>query len=407
MFFTLNENMFIVDGKDKFALHDFNQKKLYMVNIRAGELLNMLTQGNSLEECLEITGLDKEKTIAYLNGLESKSLGKISDVFTRQEESLWQFLERRKIKENRKINFTWLEITNNCNLRCIHCYNNSGPKVKTECSINFYNIVEQVKQLGCKKIQFTGGEPLIEKDLLLGLMDYVNKRQFEYKEIYSNLNLLDQDIIDSIVKNDFHIATSIYGHNESVHDAITTVPGSFNKTINSVKKLKEMSVDIRVGIVLVDTNYKYRKKIVSFVKKMGIRNVKVDIVRGAGRGSVLFSEDFKNRKASKNSSCSNIICTKEFFWDAHLGHNCFSNHVCVNSAGDVFPCVMERNSLGNMTQQPLSQILETDNAKKIRETTKDSISGCNRCELRYVCFDCRTERKSEDFFSQTICDRYP
>ena len=55
-----------------------------------------------------------------------------------------------------------IEITNRCNLRCKHCFNNSGGKSNDDMELSaLISIIEQLEKLKVEKITFTGGEPLL------------------------------------------------------------------------------------------------------------------------------------------------------------------------------------------------------------------------------------------------------
>ena len=65
-------------------------------------------------------------------------------------------------KIEKELNFVWLELTEACNLRCVHCYDgdehmdNSSEKLTFE---QWKDILSQLKKLDCKKVEFIGGEP--------------------------------------------------------------------------------------------------------------------------------------------------------------------------------------------------------------------------------------------------------
>ena len=57
------------------------------------------------------------------------------------------------------------EITQACNLRCIHCESSSGEAESGELSTaEALNLAEQLAEIGCREVQITGGEPLVRPD---------------------------------------------------------------------------------------------------------------------------------------------------------------------------------------------------------------------------------------------------
>ncbi|WP_246018655.1 radical SAM protein [Saccharothrix australiensis] len=61
----------------------------------------------------------------------------------------------------------WLEITGKCQLRCTHCYAESGPQGTNGLMVkaDWENVIDQVAGLGAAMVQFIGGEPTLHRDL--------------------------------------------------------------------------------------------------------------------------------------------------------------------------------------------------------------------------------------------------
>src|ERR1700751_3694037 len=60
------------------------------------------------------------------------------------------------------LNFLWLELTNRCNLKGVHCYTESGPQTGDRDLLttdDYLSVMNQAYALGCRKMQFIGGEP--------------------------------------------------------------------------------------------------------------------------------------------------------------------------------------------------------------------------------------------------------
>lgn len=69
----------------------------------------------------------------------------------------------------RDINYLRISVTDRCNLRCIYCMPEQGIKSKSHGDIlrfeEILKIVKAAEKLGVNKIRYTGGEPLVMKDL--------------------------------------------------------------------------------------------------------------------------------------------------------------------------------------------------------------------------------------------------
>ncbi len=94
---------------------------------------------------------------------------------------------------------TQLEITGNCNLRCPHCYHfdNSGNSdyfiTKSE-NEKIMEITKKLVQLQVFDVVITGGEPLVNKELVLRLVEYLGKNNIGVS-INTNLTLLTEDFL--------------------------------------------------------------------------------------------------------------------------------------------------------------------------------------------------------------------
>ena len=66
--------------------------------------------------------------------------------------------------ERRPLTCVW-EITNACNLRCVHCEGNAGQRRRDELSRDeALDVCDALAALGCERCNLTGGEPLLRDD---------------------------------------------------------------------------------------------------------------------------------------------------------------------------------------------------------------------------------------------------
>lgn len=82
-----------------------------------------------------------------------------------------------------------------------------------------------------------------------------------------------------------HVATSVYAPSAPVHDRITRLAGSFEKTTNNLRVLLREAVSVRVGVIEMPENLGMTDATIQFVRSLGVRNVGTDRLRLIGRGS--------------------------------------------------------------------------------------------------------------------------
>ena len=70
----------------------------------------------------------------------------------------------------RTFNYLRIALNEMCNLRCIYCMPEEGIQFKSKNEMmtmeEIMRIITVVSELGVNKIRFTGGEPLLRKDLV-------------------------------------------------------------------------------------------------------------------------------------------------------------------------------------------------------------------------------------------------
>lgn len=366
MYYSLNKNVYIVSGKAKGCIYDFNKSKLFSVN---KALSDKLIEINKIGLSVDCVNYELKEVLQRL--IENELIIISKTHYSNHIEEV--------VREDTGCRFAWVEITNKCNLKCIHCYNESDSHCDNIMSLkDFYRVVDYLIGNGIFKIQITGGEPFLNKNILKKMLDYIVGK-FSFVEIFTNGTLISDDWFEYLKKNNIHIALSVYSYNSQMHDFVTKVQGAFDRTNTTIKTLKKFGIPYRVCNVLMK-GVELGKKNTSLYTL----NEDKDVVRVTGRAdfNLLNEELIKKRLITKETFQHPI--TKPFCQRLISGHNCFNEKMYIAANLDVFPCVMERRiKHGTLTQDNF----QLDNA--IRKLTKDKIKECSECEYRYACFDCR------------------
>ena len=391
--FALNEHCFLVGGAKRGAIYDLKKGDIFSINEDALKLLELCESGFSIKEIIEKINFSENESelLLYFNSLKENNIG----IFLNKHEQI----KKIDIGESKhKIDFMWLEVTNKCNLKCIHCYNDNLNKhscFESRDNENRMRVIADAYNLGCRKIQFIGGEPFLLGDRLLEMTGFAKNKGYDFVEVFTNGMLVEEKQIDFLVKQSVSVAVSFYGQNSHIHSQVTLDGSSFDKTVDNLKKMKKAGLKIRIGLIIMDINQDYIKETVDFLKKeLMIDNVTYDIVRPVGKGvnekliPIKFVETYQ-LKFQKFSKCS-----LDMFRKMKNGHNCFSSKICITANGEVIPCIMEREIIfGNAFKSSLESILENEKNKQTRNLSKDFIDVCRDCEYRYGCFDCRPKAK--------------
>lgn len=373
MYYILNDNVYIVEGKAKSCIYDLNKSKLFSVN---KSLADKLIQLNEIG--ISVDDVDCELKDILEKFIENE-LVKISQIHSSN------FI-KEIIDKDTGCKFAWIEITNKCNLKCKHCYNESDSHCDDSMKvIDYYKVIDLLLKIGVSKIQITGGEPFLNKDNLKQMLDYTIGK-FSYIEIFTNGTLITEEWFEYLLKNDIHIALSVYSYDSQMHDSVTGLEGSFYKTNKTIKNLKKYGVAYRVCNVLMKGIELGEKN-----NDLYTLNEDKDVVRVTGRaGFNLLSDELIKKRLITKKTFQNPI-KKSFCKRLISGHNCFDEKIYISANLEVFPCVMERR-----IKHCSLDLYKIELNNDIRKMTKDNIKECSECEYRYACFDCRPNSLSKD-----------
>jgi len=219
----------------------------------------------------------------------------------------------------------FVELVGTCNERCVHCYAESSPQVRAALERETCEaIVDDAHALGFRRIQFTGGDPL----LCRFLPELVARaRAMEQREIYTNGLLLDDELLDRLAPHAPSFAFSYYSHDPAVHDAITRTKGSHRRTRAAIERALARKLPVRVGIVVLSDNVDSVDATYADLEQMGVPDISVGAVKTAGRGSAFA---WKPRDTTDASQAT------------HRAASVTEGTLAVTYDGDVVPCIFNR-----------------------------------------------------------------
>lgn len=244
----------------------------------------------------------------------------------------------------RKLDFLWLEVTQKCNLTCQHCYVSSGPDLPLFGRMrpsDWVNTIVEAGKLGCKSLQFIGGEPLLYPKID-ELIQAAKDNGFELIEVFTNGTPITRHLAENFSRWNVQVACSMYSADSRIHDTITQKSGSFDRTISALKILAELNVPVRVGFIEMETNRGEFEGAKALLAGMGINRIGHDFIREFGRGQAPV-EARPELKGKFDGLCG----------------QCWRGRMCVTYSGDAFPCIMGRSfNLGNVLDDGFAAVAQ-------------------------------------------------
>ncbi len=150
---------------------------------------------------------------------------------------------------NRKIDYARISLTNMCNLKCAYC--SQGENTDQNISLDFYkNLIDALVALGIKKIRFTGGEPLLNKNIISLIKHASSKKEIEDIAITTNGILFDKYLDQLIDSGLTRINLSLDTRDRQVYNQIT----GFDKldlVLENFLLAKSKGLKVKVNAVLL------------------------------------------------------------------------------------------------------------------------------------------------------------
>ena len=372
----------------------------------AREFYEMLEQdgfvisGKTLQEC-------EAKDIGFSYKLSELEL--ISSNIISLKRSSQDFFEEY-FKGEPQLTNLHIEITSRCNERCVHCYIPNDNKVNDIEPSLFYKILEQCNDMKLLHLTLSGGEPMLHPNFC----DFLKKcREYDLSiNILTNLTLLNDDIVLEMKRNPLlGVQVSLYSMNPDIHDEITQMKGSFEKTKNAILKLIENNIPMQISCPIMKQNKNNYNDVKEWAKKHNI-HVGDDYTIIAKYDHT--TQNLSNRLSINEAEelINNIINTdikyvekieeeverkKNSPYDDYVCSICNSS-ICITESGNVYPCAgWQDNIVGDVKETSLKNIWEnSEKVKYLRGIKKRDFPKCIQCLEKEDCTMCMVRNANED-----------
>lgn len=301
-----------------------------------------------------------------------------------------------------------IQITNRCNLNCIHCHRNF-KNTKDLGLGSFKKIIKELRSLNVFNINVSGGEPILVAQLpeMIKAVD-----DFGMKVTMSTNGLLLTKKLASFYKRAglSSIQISIDSANPSRHNAIRGMQNAYGILAEKIKILKKLEIDFVVVTTLINQSLEEYSRVIDLAYRAGASAHKTNTTvpqgegRKLGRGFLPMREYKKVwiKKVKEYEGLMPVLA--ETMFAIQLGKRYISPPKIfnllkigcpagiltanINEYGEVNPCPFFPDMVfGNIKKNSFKKIWCSKAADMFRDRTL--IRGCGKCENRNVCGGCR------------------
>ncbi|MCW4015413.1 MAG: radical SAM protein [Candidatus Bathyarchaeota archaeon] len=325
-------------------------------------------------------------------------------------------------------NFTY-----KCNLKCKHCYSDSGSSSKMELSTEeAMKVVDQLADFGVTSLAFSGGEPLMRKDFFEVARHAVDAGL--YVSLATNGTLLNEENVRKLKEIGLHyVEVSLDGANAKTHDFFRGKTGAFEQTLQGLKNCMNKGICTCIAITGTKNNLTEIPAVLEMAENMGIDRFTLFNFVPTGRGKEIVAADpspkereellrYFNKQLSEDHKIAILSTTPQL---ARVALQCHSPtqedivlplahmeaakvskrakaladfiggcgagrfYCAISPEGDVQPCVFMPLVVGNLKTERIEDIwFNSPVLNDLRDRAK--LKGrCSKCDYKFVCGGCR------------------
>jgi radical SAM protein with 4Fe4S-binding SPASM domain len=298
-----------------------------------------------------------------------------------------------------------IEVTHRCPLECQHCYNNlpmSDPNARKE-ELTFeehVHLLDELVNLGCLWLLYTGGEIFARKDFL-DIYTEAKKRGFLIT-LFTNGTMITPRIADHLAKyRPFNIEITLYGATKETYEALTRIPGSFDRCMRGIALLLERNLPLKLKTVPTSVNAHEVYEMKRFAEKdLGVEfkfdplvNPRTDCSQSplAVRLSPEQAVELEFRDPARRGEYLRLI---ESELAANLPastkrYTCGGGHngCAIDPKGKMTICVLSHRDGYDIRSGSFEQGWQ-GRLKEIRETKTSGKTICTDCRIKTLCSMC-------------------
>ena len=352
---------------------------------------------------------------------------------------------RRPAVERRPI-VVW-NCTQRCNLECAHCYARSDSSTCPDelTTAQAKTMIDDLVNFGCPVLLFSGGEPLLRKDVP-ELAEYARLKGLR-AVISTNGTLMTRELADRLQKMGLsYVGISIDGV-EATHDRFRCKKGAFQEALRGIRICRDAGLKVGLRFTIVKDNIADLPAVFDLMEAENIPRICFYHLVNTGRAEELGDDDgmpsheatraalelIVQRTAELHAKGQKVeVLTVDNHTDGpwllrkmraenHPGTDRVYNLLklnggaasgtgvgisCVSWNGDVYPDQFWRDKkLGNVLETPFGEIwTNPDNEflQMLKEKKKHVTGRCATCQYLELCggnFRARAEASTGDLWA--------
>jgi radical SAM protein with 4Fe4S-binding SPASM domain len=308
-----------------------------------------------------------------------------------------------------------IEVTRRCPLECQHCYNNlpmgdQDARSREMTTEEHFKMLDELVEMGCFWLLYTGGEIFARKDFL-EIYTYAKKKGFLIT-LFTNGTLINEKIADYLVEwPPFSIEITLYGRTRETYEALTQIPGSYDRCLRGIKLLRERKLPLKLKTVATSINKHEVTAMRQFAEEeLGVEfkfdgqvNPRIDCSQSplavrltpeevvaldmnAPKGVIEYQ-----RLAKRDLENPPNLAKNDTVYFCGGGMNSFA----INAHGEMGICVISQQDTFRVQEAGLKRVWE-ESLLQLRTRKRTQVTKCVQCRIQSLCGMCPANGEMEN-----------
>ena len=308
-----------------------------------------------------------------------------------------------------------IEVTRRCPLECLHCYNNLpmgdvDARQRELTKEEHFRVLDELVEMGCFWILYTGGEIFARKDFL-EIYTYAKQKGFLIT-LFTNGTIINEQIADYLAEwPPFAIEITLYGRTRETYEALTAIPGSFDRCMRGIELLRSRKLPLKLKTVATSINKHEVMSMRQFAEEelgvefkmdgqinpridcsqspLAVRLTPEDVValdmatpKAASEYLKLAKRDFENPPS---------LSTIDTVYFCGGGQNGFA----INANGEVGICVISQQETFDVRGGGVRRVWEGA-LLELRTRKRTKVTKCVECRIQSLCGMCPANGELEN-----------
>ncbi len=316
------------------------------------------------------------------------------------------------------------EVTQKCNLKCVHC-RCSSDEASSEGDFTTEEgkkLLTEIARFSKPVVVLSGGEPLMRKDIF-ELADFGSSLGLRMC-MATNGALVDDEICRKMREVDIKmVSLSLDGSSAAIHDDFRQCPGAFDGVIRAAETFRRNGQKFLINSSFTKRNQADIPKVFHLAKSLGATAWYMFMIVPTGRGEEIMSEliskeDYEDilewhyqQEKDEDAILMRPTCAPHYYrvapqrakaegvtferrslsFSTGGGKGCIAaQSIClIDCFGNVKPCSYFPRIAGNVKDTPFREIWENSTLFKELRDFKSYKGKCGECEFLNVCGGCR------------------